>query len=119
MDGGRPPSLQPPVVHDRLLSPADVEQQVVVLTPRCHGSHLCSVGRLVPICDAADDDDDDDDDDGGGGGVGSKLDDSVGAVCGRAVVGVQRARTAGGRAHVPGGHRCRVSVWRRWPLLMW
>lgn len=50
-----PPSLQPPLVHNHPLGLADVEQEDIVLTTGCQGSHLCSVGRLVSVCDAADD----------------------------------------------------------------
>ncbi|XP_062389318.1 uncharacterized protein LOC134077633 [Sardina pilchardus] len=61
-------SLQPPVIHYQLLGLCYIEQQTVILTPRCHCCHLCSVGTLITILDAAD-----------YGGVISKLNDGVGA----------------------------------------
>ena len=70
-DGGVLGSLSLPVVHNHSRSFAEVELEVVVLPPRCQGSHLLSVRRLVAIGDQADD-----------GRVVSKLGDGVGAVCG-------------------------------------
>ena len=78
-DGGVLGSLSLPLVHNQLINFAEVELEVVVLAPRCQGSHLLSVRRLVAVGDQADD-----------GRVVSKLDDGVGAVCGHAVMGEQR-----------------------------
>ena len=78
-DGGVLGSPSHPVVHNQLLSFAEVELEVVVLAPRCQGSHLLSVRRLVAVGDQADD-----------GRVVSNLDDGVGAVCGHAVMCEQR-----------------------------
>lgn len=50
-------------------------EQVVALTPRCQGSHACSISRLASICDAAND-----------GRVISKFYHSFGAVCCCAVI---------------------------------
>ena len=66
-------SLSLPLVHNQLINFVEVELEVVVLAPRCQGSHLLSVRRLVAVVDQADD-----------GRVVSKLDDGVGAVCGHA-----------------------------------
>ncbi|CAB1438860.1 unnamed protein product [Pleuronectes platessa] len=46
-EGGMFYSLSLPVVHDQLLCFADIEMEVVVLTQRCQGSDLLSVGLLV------------------------------------------------------------------------
>ncbi|KAI3362878.1 hypothetical protein L3Q82_001913 [Scortum barcoo] len=54
-EGGVFLSLPPPEVHDQLLSFAYVELEVVVLAPRCQGSDLLSVGRLVVAGDQAND----------------------------------------------------------------
>ena len=68
-EGGVFYSLSLPVVHDRLLRFADVEMEVVVLAPRCHGSDLLSVGLLIIAGDQVYD-----------GCVISKLNDGVGAL---------------------------------------
>ena len=52
-EGGVFYSLSLPVVHDQHLYFADVEKQVVVLTPRCRGSDLLSVGLLIVASDQA------------------------------------------------------------------
>ncbi len=71
LDGGGRVLL--PVVHNQLI--ADVEMEVVVLAPRCQGSDLLSVGRLIVGGDQAD-----------GGLVVSRLDGGVGAVGGLTVI---------------------------------
>ncbi len=68
-------SLLLPVVHNQLLCFDDAGMEVVVQAPRCQGSDLLSVGRLIVTGGQAD-----------GSRVISKLDDAVGAVGGHAVV---------------------------------
>ncbi len=53
--GGISFSLLLPVVHYQLLCFADIEMEVVVPAPRCQGSDLLSVGRLVIVGNQADD----------------------------------------------------------------
>ncbi len=53
--GGVSFPLSLPVVHNQLLCFADLEMDVVVLAPRCQGSDLLSVGRLIIVGDQADD----------------------------------------------------------------
>lgn len=52
-DGGMSFSLLLPVVHNQLLCFADVENEVVVLAPRCQGFDIFYVTRLIIVSDQA------------------------------------------------------------------
>ncbi len=54
-DGAVSFSLSLPVVHGQHLCFADIEMEVVVLAPRCQGSDLPPVSRLIVASDQADD----------------------------------------------------------------
>ncbi|XP_071061658.1 transmembrane protein 176 isoform X2 [Pseudochaenichthys georgianus] len=54
-DGGQRPLAAPPEVNHQLLSLADVELEVIVVTPAYEVLHQGPVLILVVICDAADD----------------------------------------------------------------
>lgn len=46
-------SIRPPKIQYQLLSFADIEREVVLLTPLCQESHALAVGRLIVVGDQA------------------------------------------------------------------